>query len=101
MRGSLAATHRTTTRKSRDRLILRLRENERALVDTYGIVTAAVDRKRRIPPASEWLLDNFYLIEEQIRTARQHLPRSFSRQLPALTIQDPQSSAGSMRWRWN
>jgi len=90
---SLASGHRRTTRKTRDRLILRLNENEKVLVETYGIVTAAVARKRRIPPASDWLLDNFYLIEEQIRTARRHLPRSFSRQLPSLAVNDLHSSA--------
>ncbi len=35
-------------------------------------------------PADEWLLDNFYLIEEQIRTARRHLPKNYSRELPRL-----------------
>ena len=39
---------------------------------------------RRITPAGEWLLDNFYLIEEQIRTARRHLPKAYSRELPRL-----------------
>jgi cyclic beta-1,2-glucan synthetase len=39
---------------------------------------------RRITPAGEWLLDNFYLIEEQIRTARRHLPKGYSRELPTL-----------------
>ena len=39
---------------------------------------------RRITPAAEWLLDNFYLIEEQIRTARRHLPKGYSRELPRL-----------------
>ncbi|HAL92510.1 MAG TPA: cyclic beta 1-2 glucan synthetase, partial [Verrucomicrobia bacterium] len=33
---------------------------------------------------AEWLLDNFYLIEEQIRTARRHLPKGYSRELPRL-----------------
>jgi hypothetical protein len=37
-----------------------------------------------VTPASEWLLDNFYLIEEQIRTAKRHLPKNYSRQLPRL-----------------
>ncbi|HSW52034.1 MAG TPA: hypothetical protein VLG93_02285, partial [Sulfuricaulis sp.] len=32
----------------------------------------------------EWLLDNFYLVEEQIRTARRHLPKGYSRELPRL-----------------
>ncbi len=47
-------------------------------------MTAAAERNRRIAPAAEWLLDNFYLIEEQIRTARRHLPPSYSRELPRL-----------------
>ena len=62
----------------------RLDENETVLVQTYELVTAAVVAKRRIAPASEWLLDNFYLIEEQIRTARRHLPKAYSRELPRL-----------------
>ena len=39
---------------------------------------------RRITPAAEWFLDNYHLIEEQIRTARRHLPRGYSRELPRL-----------------
>jgi hypothetical protein len=35
-------------------------------------------------PAGEWLLDNFYFIEEQIRTAKRHLPKGYSRDLPRL-----------------
>ena len=38
----------------------------------------------RLTPAAEWLLDNFYLIEEQIQMARRHLPRGYSRELPRL-----------------
>ena len=44
----------------------------------------AVRANRRITPAGEWLLDNFYLIEEQISTARRHLPKGYSRELPRL-----------------
>ncbi|WP_081669204.1 GH36-type glycosyl hydrolase domain-containing protein [Photobacterium halotolerans] len=35
-------------------------------------------------PASEWLLDNLYLIEEQISTARLHFSKGYSRELPRL-----------------
>ncbi len=49
-----------------------------------NLLTAAVKSKRRIAPAGVWLLDNFYLIEEQIRTARRHLPKDYSRGLPRL-----------------
>jgi len=43
-----------------------------------------VTANRQITPAGEWLLDNFYLIEEQIRTAKRHLPKGYSRELPRL-----------------
>ena len=61
----------------------RLAENERVLIETRDLVTEAVKTNRRITPAGEWLLDNFYLIEEQIRTARRHLPKGYSRELPS------------------
>ncbi|HEV7222619.1 MAG TPA: glucoamylase family protein [Pirellulales bacterium] len=81
---SLAVSHRLATRRLSDRLIARLDENERILIETYDLVTAAAKRSRRISPAAEWLLDNFYLVEDQIRTARRHLPRGYSRELPRL-----------------
>jgi cyclic beta-1,2-glucan synthetase len=67
-----------------DQLLERLAANESALVAVCQLLTAAVTENRRITPAGEWLLDNFYLIEEQIRTARRHLPKGYSRELPRL-----------------
>src|SRR5438552_19114143 len=67
---ALAASHQLATGAAPDKLIPRLAENERVLVHTHDLVTAAAERNRRITPATEWLLDNYYLIEEQIRTAR-------------------------------
>ena len=65
-------------------LIARLEDNRQTLLRTYDLVTAAVEKDRGIVPAAEWLLDNFYLIEEQIHIARRHLPRSYSKGLPRL-----------------
>ncbi|HET9650896.1 MAG TPA: cyclic beta 1-2 glucan synthetase, partial [Usitatibacter sp.] len=45
---------------------------------------SALDANQRLAPAAEWLLDNFYLVEEQVRTARRHLPKAYSRELPRL-----------------
>ena len=39
---------------------------------------------RVITPAAEWLLDNYHLVEEQIREIREDLPSSFYRLLPKL-----------------
>ena len=80
----IAAAHQLSTERNADKLLSRLAENERVLVDTYDLIAAAVARNRRIAPAAEWLLDNFYLIEEQIRSTRRLLPRSYCGELPRL-----------------
>ena len=80
----LAASHRLSAKRAPDRLLTRLAENETLLVAVRALLTEAVNDDRRITPAGEWLLDNFYLIEEQIRTARRHLPARYSRELPRL-----------------
>src|SRR5206468_12427151 len=81
---TLATSHRLAAGRATDVLISRLNENEAILVQTYDLVTEAAKRKRRNSPAAEWLLDNFYLVEEQIRMARRHLPPSYNRELPRL-----------------
>jgi cellobiose phosphorylase len=80
----LAAAHRLTPGRVPDQLLSRLAANEGVLMETCDRLTTAVTAKHRITPAGEWLLDNFYLIEEQVRTARRHLPKGYSRELPAL-----------------
>jgi len=80
----LAGLHRLDPGRAPDRLLTRLAENEGVLVGACNLLTTAVKVNRRIAPAGEWLLDNFYLIEEQIRTARRHLPKGYSRELPRL-----------------
>ncbi len=81
---ALAASHSVASGRMPDQLLGRLAANEVVLVDVCNRLTAAVAAKRRITPAGEWLLDNFYLIEEQIRTAKRHLPKGYSRELPRL-----------------
>ncbi|MHB1324292.1 MAG: glucoamylase family protein, partial [Coriobacteriia bacterium] len=48
--------------------------------------TLATDAREDIPvsPAAEWLLDNFYLIEEQVRLVREDLPAHYGAELPRL-----------------
>ncbi len=80
----LASIHRVTPDRLPDQLLSRLAANEDVLIETCNRLTSAVAQSHRITPAGEWLLDNFYLVEEQIRTARRHLPRGYSRELPRL-----------------
>jgi cyclic beta-1,2-glucan synthetase len=81
----LAAAHELTHRSSRDRLLRRLGDNERVLAETCALLAQSAEQQRRVTPAGEWLLDNFYLIEEEVRTAKRHLPPGFSRELPCIT----------------
>ncbi len=75
---------RSTSDVGPDRLLGRLEKNEKVLLEAYQLIVAAVAANRRTSPADEWLLDNFYLIEDQIRTARRHLPKNYSTELPRL-----------------
>ena len=81
---TLAGSHTLSSGLAPDRLLARLAENENLLIGVQNLLTEAVKANRRITPAGEWLLDNFYLIEEQIRTARRHLPKGYSLELPRL-----------------
>jgi len=81
---TLAGLHRLSLGRAPDKLLSRLAENEVVLIGVRDLLAEAVKANRRITPAGEWLLDNFYLIEEQIRTAKRHLPKGYSRELPRI-----------------
>ena len=80
---SMAQDRRVENGRGPNILLPRLAANEKILRD-YNEQTLVVEKNRRITPAAEWLLDNFHLIEEQIRTIQRHLPRGFNRELPRL-----------------
>lgn len=65
-------------------LAKRLSENEAVLIAAYRDIAEAVDAGEAITPAAEWLIDNFHVVEQQIRNVRADLPPSFYRQLPKL-----------------
>ena len=81
---SLAGSHKLSLERVPDKLLKRLGENQEVLVEVCALLTTAIEQNRGIAPAGEWLLDNFYLIQEQIRTAKRHLPKDYSRELPHL-----------------
>lgn len=65
-------------------MLARLGDNAEILQSCRTLLSDAVKTKTRIVPAGEWLLDNFYLIEDQIRSARHHFPKGYSQELPQL-----------------
>ena len=78
----LAARRIIGTHRGTDRLLSRLASNERSFDAAYAALTAAVAGGSGLTPAAEWFVDNFRFIGEQVRIARRHLPRGYSRQLP-------------------
>ncbi|MGP8153316.1 MAG: GH36-type glycosyl hydrolase domain-containing protein [Smithella sp.] len=81
---TIASVHKLGAGHTSNQLLKRLTDNEGVLFEVRNILTNAIKDNRSITPAEEWFLDNFYLIEEQIRTARKHLPKVYSRELPHL-----------------
>src|SRR5262249_38402564 len=65
-------------------LLRRLVQNGRELQKAYRRIVAAAGRRESITPDAEWLLDNFHVIEENLREGRQDLPRGYYRELPKL-----------------
>ncbi|MFO2052465.1 hypothetical protein [Pseudomonas aeruginosa] len=62
----------------------RLADNAAALLTAYRASASELERGRRVVPAAEWLLDNYHVVEEQIREIRDDLPPGYYRQLPKL-----------------
>jgi cyclic beta-1,2-glucan glucanotransferase len=82
---SLAAAQPVTVRPVTGRSLSgRLKDNESVLLQAYRAIAAAVGEGRAITPAAEWLLDNYHLVEAQIREIRNDLPPGYYRQLPKL-----------------
>lgn len=80
----LAKSHKLQRGKSADQLLKRLENNEKILLEVRNLLVESIRNDKAITPASEWLLDNFYLIEEQVVIARKHLPKGYSEALPYL-----------------
>lgn len=81
---TLAAEHRTVTKKGRAQLLPRLEDNGRKLIGAYRILVETVRDGHAISPAAEWLIDNFHIVEEQLREIREDLPKGYYHELPKL-----------------
>ncbi|MFZ6862708.1 GH36-type glycosyl hydrolase domain-containing protein [Undibacterium sp. Ji67W] len=82
---NLAIGHALSPTFHSDQLLSRLSNNEEVIINTCGLLTEVIKAGHQVTPAAAWLLDNFYLIEDQIRTAKHHLPKNYSKELPCLS----------------
>ena len=82
---TLATEHKTITRRAgRAQLLPRLDQNGRILEAAYKALVDALRNGRAISPAAEWLVDNYHIVEEQLREIRHDLPKSYYHELPKL-----------------
>jgi cyclic beta-1,2-glucan synthetase len=62
----------------------RLRDNSAVLSSVYQTLLRRMRGAKAVTPAAEWLVDNYYIVDEHIRMIRRDLPAGFYRQLPKL-----------------
>src|SRR5947207_4600944 len=81
----LAVEHKIDQKPRHVNLLLpRLEENSRKLIEAYKALAESIRSEHVISPAAEWLVDNFHIVEDQVREIREDLPRSYYRELPKL-----------------
>ena len=71
----IASSHNTTSKTEKDTYpIPGLIENFKTIKETYNILNEHLKLGINIHPAGEWLLDNFYIIEETVKQIQKELP---------------------------
>jgi cyclic beta-1,2-glucan synthetase len=81
---ALAASHVLEDRCQVNYLLKRLAMHESALREVHAFLDAGLRAGKRIHPAAEWLLDNFYLVSDQLVKTKKHFPKNYHRDLPGL-----------------
>src|SRR5207244_3839825 len=62
----------------------RFHQNGRILRGAYHRIAVMAQGKVPLAPDAEWLLDNFYIVQDVLLEVRQDLPRGYYRELPKL-----------------
>jgi cyclic beta-1,2-glucan synthetase len=63
----------------------RVQDNSNVLLAAYQSCATTLQAGQTITPATEWLLDNFHIVERQLQQISRDLPPGYYRQLPKLT----------------
>src|SRR5262249_21361142 len=65
-------------------LLRRFRHNGRLLARAHRHIAASARAGLPLTPDAEWLLDNYYIVQDVLLEVRQDLPRGYYRELPKL-----------------
>jgi len=80
-----AIEHTVSSKKNRlNWPMVRMNDNYGYILSVYKKLNDDLNQKRSVPPAAEWLLDNFYVIEEQVKSIRLGLIKKDYFALPVL-----------------
>jgi cellobiose phosphorylase len=85
---ALARQHGQVTNAAPFDLGKALGAHDQTLARAYTVARTAATDNRRIEPAAEWLIDNVYLIRNEIREVREALPPRVWRRLPCFPAED-------------
>ncbi len=83
---TIAQEHTVSSRRNiKNWPIVRMNDNYNTIISICKSLNDDVARKRAVPPAAEWLLDNFYIVEEQVKSIRRDLTKKEYHKLPVLS----------------
>ena len=83
----LALEHQASLKSARGvSLAARIRHNRTALRRDYIQINRASSGRRSVTPAAQWFIDNYYVVEQQLRMIRDDLPAAYYHQLPKLAV---------------
>jgi cyclic beta-1,2-glucan synthetase len=80
---NLANKTKTNQEKSHKYLLKEIQSHSKDLLESYLFLTKHLTNQT-LSPASEWFLDNFHIIEEQLRNIKRDLPKGFYDELPKI-----------------
>ena len=80
-------------------LAARLADNSVVLLSAYRSIVKAIDEGRQVTPAGEWLIDNYHLVETQIRQISTDLPPGHRQLKETLSRRTADLLRGGVR-RW-
>ncbi len=65
--------------------LFRMNDNYNDILSVCKSLNEDITQKRSVPPAAEWVLDNFYIVEEQVKIIRRDLTKREYKNLPVLS----------------
>ncbi|HYE68716.1 MAG TPA: hypothetical protein VEA58_08890, partial [Anaerovoracaceae bacterium] len=83
---TIAREHAVSTKRNVTNWpLVRMNDNYSTILSVCKSLNEDVNQKRTVPPAAEWLLDNFYIVEEQVKSIRRDLTKKEYYNLPVLS----------------